>query len=330
MAAERCKLAHECLAELIGTYVLVFFGVGAVHAAVLTGAQTGIWQAAIVWAVAISLAIYAVGAVSGAHINPAITVAMMAFRRFPAGKVPAYVAAQLAGAVLGAATLYALFGGVLHRYEQNAGIVRGGAGSELSAMVYGEYFPNPAAAKAMNWSPKEAQEAVSPGQAMLAEGVGTAFLAFFVFALTDPRNEGGPGKYLRPALIGLAVAIIISVVAPLTQAGLNPARDFGPRLLAWMAGWGSVAIPGPRGGFFTVYILAPVVGAIFGSGVYHFLLASRRRRAGGGQEEIIGEDDEVGSADSRGRVSGRGQDGAVVGSGQAAGRAGSARGADNE
>jgi glycerol uptake facilitator protein len=71
----------------------------------------------------------------------------------------------------------------------------------------------------------------------------------------------------------VAVAAVICIVAPLTQAGLNPARDFGPRLFAWLAGWGEVAIPGPRGGFFTVYILAPLVGGCAGGGAYRLLLA---------------------------------------------------------
>ena len=75
-----------------------------------------------------------------------------------------------------------------------------------------------------------------------------------------------------PLFIGLTVSIIIAVVAPLTQAGLNPARDFGPRLFAYFAGWGSVAIPGPRGGFFTVYILSPFLGAVVGAGLYQFIL----------------------------------------------------------
>ena len=65
---------------------------------------------------------------------------------------------------------------------------------------------------------------------------------------------------------------MISVIAPLTQAGLNPARDFGPRLFAYFAGWGPIAIPGPRGGFFTVYILSPIIGGLIGAAGYEFLL----------------------------------------------------------
>jgi len=273
---ERPTLLRQCAAEVLGTFVLVFFGTGAVHAAVLTGAQSGLWQVAVVWGVAISLAIYAVGAISGAHINPAITVAFAAYRRFPLRRVPPYVASQVAGAILAAATLYLLFGNILPRFEASEGLVRGRAGSELSAMMYGEYFPNPAIAKARAWSP----DAVSHLQAMLAEGIGTALLALFVFALTDPANRARPRGGLFAIFIGLAVAVIISVLAPLTQAGLNPARDFGPRLFAWAAGWGSVAIPGPRGGFFTVYILAPILGAIAGAGVYQAVVRPALARSG--------------------------------------------------
>jgi glycerol uptake facilitator protein len=115
-------------------------------------------------------------------------------------------------------------------------------------------------------------QAVSEWTAMLAEGLGTALLALFIFALTDRRNPGRPGGTMLTVFIGLALSIIILIIAPLTQAGLNPARDFGPRLFSYLAGWGRIAIPGPRGGFFTVYILAPVLGASVGAACYEFLL----------------------------------------------------------
>lgn len=106
----------------------------------------------------------------------------------------------------------------------------------------------------------------------LAEGIGTAFLALFVFAVTDARNSGRPGSILAPLFIGLTVSIIISMAASLTQAGLNPARDVGPRAFAWLAGWKNIAIPGPRGGFFTVYILSPILGALAGGGAYRLCI----------------------------------------------------------
>ncbi len=263
-------VSRACIAEFVGTFILVLFGVGCVHSAVLTGAQSGLWQVAIVFGLAISLAIYATGAISGTHINPAVTVSMMVFRGFPVGRVLPYIGSQVAGAFLAAAVLYAMFSGPLQHFENANSIVRGKAGSEMSAMCYGEYFPNPAIAQTLHWS----NDVMPLPTAMLAEAVGTAFLVFFVFSLTDDRNRGGPGKAVAPLLIGLGIAIIISIIAPLTQSGLNPARDFGPRLFAWMAGWGDIAIPGPRGGFFTVYILAPIIGGLLGAAAYSFLLGS--------------------------------------------------------
>lgn len=264
----KVSLIRSCISEVMGTYILVFFGVGSVHAAVLTGAQEGVWQVAVVWGVAISLAIYATGAISGAHINPAITMAFAAYRGFPRRRVLPYILAQLAGAFLAAATLYGLFCGIEAHFEASHALIRGAPGSELSAMVYGEYFPNPA----ILGTSAQSFAAVTIWQAMIAEAVGTAFLGFFVFALTDERNPGRPGGALFPVFIGLAVSIVISIIAPITQAGLNPARDFGPRLFAFLAGWGSIAIPGPRGGFFNVYILAPVIGALAGAAVYEFVV----------------------------------------------------------
>jgi glycerol uptake facilitator protein len=270
---------HESLAEMAGTFILVFLGVGVVHAGVLTQAQSGLWQIAVVWGAAVGLAIYAVAAVSGAHINPAITVAFALRRGFPVRKVPHYVVSQLLGAVLAAMVLYGIFSGPLEAFERSHSIVRGQPGSELSAMVYGEYFPNPAVAKSLGWSP----DSVSKTTAFLAEFVGTALLAFFVFALTDRRNSVPIGG--QAILIGLTIAGLISVIAPLTQAGFNPARDFGPRLVAYWAGWKTIAIPGPRGGFFGVYILAPTAGAVAGAFLHEVLIGYGLKR----QQEIKGD-----------------------------------------
>jgi len=264
--------AHECIAELIGTFILVFFGIGSVHVAVLLGGYAGLWQVAMIWGIGVGLAIYATAAVSGAHLNPAITVAFAAYRQFPLRKIAPYILSQLMGAVAAAAVMYLLFGNVIANFEATHGILRGQGGSELSAMIYGEYFPNPA----MIGVAVKTSSLISPLQAMLAEAIGTAFLAFFIFALTDEHNSKRPDGTLAAFFIGLAVSIIICIIAPLTQAGLNPARDFGPRLFAYIAGWKTIAIPGPRGGFFTVYILSPILGALVGTTIYQHLIRKTR------------------------------------------------------
>lgn len=269
---ELAKVLPACAGEASGTFILVFFGVGAVNSAVLTGAQMGLWQVAVVWAIGVSLAIYCSAAISGAHINPAITLACAVYDRFPWRNVVPYWIAQIAGAVLASTVLYLLFSDAILEFERQKGLLRGGPGSELSAMVFGEYFPNPA----VYGTSAEAWRVVSLQTAFVAECVGTAMLAFAVGALTSTRNGARPAPAFVAVMIGLTVAAIISVVAPLTQAGLNPARDFGPRLVSWFLGWGDIAIPGPRGGWFTVYILAPCLGALVGWGLQRRLFAKKQ------------------------------------------------------
>jgi glycerol uptake facilitator protein len=275
---EQPSSAKKCLAELLGTYLLIFFGCGVVHASVLTGAQSGLWQVAIVWGVAIMLAIYTVGAVSGAHINPAITLAFATWGRFPRAAVLPYVLAQLTGAFLAAATLFVLFNPYLKAREQEKHVIRGSPGSEITAMCYGEYFPSPGPLSNAEGpysidAHQRLNALVSEPSAFAAEFLGTLVLAMVVFAVTDDRNPGAPPIGLAPVFIGLTVSALISVIAPLTQACFNPARDFGPRLFAFLAGWGPVALPGTRGtGFLTVYIIAPILGAITGSGLYLHVL----------------------------------------------------------
>jgi glycerol uptake facilitator protein len=280
MNDDRPSLSKRCLAEFLGTYLLILFGCGAVHASILTGAQSGLWQVAIVWGVAIMLAIYTVGAVSGAHINPAITVAFAVWGRFPRRDVTPYVVSQLAGAFLAAATLFLLFNPYLKAREQEKNVVRGQPGSEITAMCYGEYFPSPGPLSNAEGpysvdAHQRLNALVSEPTAFVAEFLGTLVLAMVVFAVTDERNSGAPPVGLAPVFIGLTVSALISVIAPLTQACFNPARDFGPRLFAFIAGWRSVALPGMRAtGFLTVYVVAPILGAITGSGLYVHVVRS--------------------------------------------------------
>lgn len=278
MTVMKPTLLQAAFAEVLGTFLLILFGCGAVHSAVLTGAQAGLWQVAIVWGVAIMLAAYVCGGISGAHINPAITVALALWGRFDWNRVPAYIVAQLCGAMLAAAALFLLYGPLLEKKEQEKKVRRGELGSIVTAMCYGEYYPAPGSlgSDKTAFSPEDWTE-LSPSVpfhvAFVAEILGTAILALVVFAVTDPRNQSGPPAGLAPVFIGLCVAILISIIAPLTQACFNPARDFGPRLFAYLAGWGEAAIPGPNGhGFFTVYILAPTMGAVAGGGLYERIL----------------------------------------------------------
>jgi len=263
------KLASALLGEALGTFLLVLFGTGSVACAVLTGALQGLWQVAVVWGFGVTIAIYCSAALSGAHLNPAVslTFALLRPRSFPLARLLPYWVAQLAGAIGAGLVVWAVFAPFLIRFELKEGLVRGAPGSERAAMIFGEYFPNPA----VFGTGPEAAMLVSPLAALLVEALGTAVLLLVIFALTDPENAAAPEPTLVPFFIGFTVAVLISLFAPITQAGWNPARDFGPRLVAVLAGYGTIAIPGPQGGFW-IYIVGPILGGLVGGTVYERLV----------------------------------------------------------
>ncbi len=249
--------------EFFGTFLLVFFGCGSVCAAVTTGAQVGVFQVAIVWGLGIATAIYMTGALSGAHLNPAVTIGMAVWNGFPKARVVPYIFTQLVGAFVASAVLYFIFSDAIRTFETTNSIQRGQNGSEASAMVFGEYFPNPGG-KPLT---PEARLRMSAGAAFGTEVITTGILVLVICCCTDPRNAGRP-QLLTAATIGLTVTLLISLVGPLTMASFNPARDLGPRIFSALAGWGALPFQVNGNGWWMVYILAPIIGGILGGGIY--------------------------------------------------------------
>lgn len=243
------KYQREFLGELIGTFLLVLLGCGSVAVSVLFNAHQGLFQIAIVWGIGVTLAIYVTRSLSCAHLNPAVTLAMLTSKRMAAKKVPVYLIAQFVGALLAGLAIMMLFEPSIIGFEKARQIIRGTSDSIATAKMFGEFYNQPGGTSV-----------VSMPLAMAAEGFGTFLLVLMIFSLTDGCNLGRPQDHLAPVFIGLTVTSIICLLAPLTQAGLNPARDFGPRLIAWIFGWGSAAFPDQTGGFFFVYILSPILG----------------------------------------------------------------------
>jgi glycerol uptake facilitator protein len=242
---------REFIGEALGTFLLVLFGCGSVAVSVLFGAHQGLMPVALAWGIGVMLAIYLTRHLSCAHLNPAVSLAMVVSGRMPIRKLPVYVIAQFAGAVLAGLTLYALFAPSIAAYEAAHQIVRGTPESVQTARMFGEYYSSPGG-----------PATVSLPLAMGAEALGTFLLVLMIFALTEGCNVGRPNDALAPVFIGLTVTSIICLIAPLTQAGLNPARDLGPRMVAWLLGWGQAAFPDRVGGFFHVYVLAPLAGGV--------------------------------------------------------------------
>ncbi|MDO9162584.1 MAG: MIP/aquaporin family protein [Methylococcaceae bacterium] len=244
-------VAADFVGEFIGTYLLVFFGCGSVTVAVLYLAFSGLFQVAAIWGIGVTLAIYATRHLSCAHLNPAVSIAMVVAKRMGVGKLPAYLAGQFLGALVAAAVLFLLFSSTITSFETSNAITRGTPESIKTAMLFGEFYPNPG---------NSLTTVVSTAQAASAEGVGTFLLVFLIFSLTEGCNIGRPDNAFAPVFIGLTVTIIICTIAPLTQAGLNPARDLSPRLFSYLAGWGKAASPDNNFGLI-VYGLAPIFGA---------------------------------------------------------------------
>jgi len=259
----RTGVLGECAAEFLGTLVLIAFGTGVVAMTVAALNQSGRGSAQFAasgdwllitfgWAVAVTLAAYVAGGVSGAHLNPALTVALALRRGFPWPKVLPYALAQTAGAFVGAALVYANYADAIRSYEQSQGIVRGAAESVATA---GIFMTGPA--------PYYHGALLGP---FVDQVLGTALLVLGVFALTDDRNQPPKGN-LAPLVVGLLVAAIGMSFGANAGYAINPARDLGPRLLAALAGWGTVAFPG-AGGYWWVPIAGPLVGAVIGAVVY--------------------------------------------------------------
>ncbi|WP_394251961.1 MIP/aquaporin family protein [Vibrio profundi] len=250
-------LFGECLAEFIGTGLLIFFGVGCVAALVLAGAQFGQWEISIVWGFGVTIAIYCTAGVSGAHINPAVTIALAAFHGFDKSKVLPYIVAQLSGAFCSAALVYSLYSNLFVDYEIAHNFVRSSEDALATAGIFSTY----------------PHASLSFFGAFAVEFVITAVLMFAILALGDENNGASRGA-MNPLLIGILIAVIGGSLGPLTGFAMNPARDFGPKLFAYFAGW-EHALTGARDiPYFIVPVLAPIAGACFGGWLYPKAIAA--------------------------------------------------------
>ena len=260
--------SKEFIGETLGTFLLVLFGCGSVTGSVLFNAYQGLLQIALVWGIGVTLAIYLTRHLSCAHLNPSVTLAMVFSKRMSAKKLSVYLTAQFIGAFLAGLAIYVLFSPSISAFESTHNIIRGSAESVQTAKMFGEYYGS-----------SGSSSVVSLPLAIGAEAFGTFLLVLMIFALTEGCNIGRPHDAMAPLFIGLTVSSIICLIAPLTQAGLNPARDFGPRMVAWIFGWKSAAFPDQIGGFFFVYIVGPIAGGILASLFFVHVLEPAMKRS---------------------------------------------------
>jgi MIP family channel proteins len=242
-------MKRELLAEFLGTFVLIVFGVGVVAQVVLSKQTAGTYLSInIGWGLAVAMGCYVAAGVTGAHLNPAVTLALAAHRRFPWNKVLPYSLAQTVGAFVASAIVYVTYREALTAFD---GGVRHVTGAFATAGIWATY-PQPFLS-------------VFPG-GVVDQIVGTALLVAGIFAITDTRNSPAPAG-LAPIVVGLLVVLIGATFGFNAGYAINPARDFGPRLFTFVAGWGSDVFRAGNG-WWWVPIVAPCIGALLGGWVY--------------------------------------------------------------
>lgn len=250
------------IGEALGVFLIVLFGCGLLFSAVLFGVIGDFFSAGMGWGLAVAIAVYVAASMSGAHFNPAVTLALAATRRFPWSQVPQYWISQITGGFLGAVTLIIMFGPAFHAFAAEQGLTIGQAGSEKLAMMLIPISPHP-------WVigiDQAAYDKVPIATGFFAEALCTGILVMFILALLERRSVNAPTGWFFPVALGLLICMIVIIDGPLTMTSLNPARDLGPRIMALLMGFGSIAFPGVRdGGSLLVTAGAPLVGGVLGA-----------------------------------------------------------------
>jgi glycerol uptake facilitator protein len=246
------SLWAQLIAEFLGTFVLILFGAGVVAMVVLFPSKNagetihgGYTNITLGWGLAVTMGIYVAGKISGAHLNPAVTLSLAVFRGFPWRNVIPYSVAQIAGAFLAAAVVYRNYAPAFHQVDP---------GLEKTAGIF-TTFP---------------AFAGMPQAGLLDQTIGTALLLLLILAITDELNSP-PGSNLAPLMIGLVVVAIGMSFGGMHGYAINPARDFGPRLFTVVAGFRNNGITdGTR--VWWVPIAGPLLGGLIGTALYDFAI----------------------------------------------------------
>ncbi|HVO97113.1 MAG TPA: MIP/aquaporin family protein [Bryobacteraceae bacterium] len=241
------RLPAELLAEFLGTLVLILFGNGVVAMDVLfhKGGYTNITLG---WGLAVTMGIYIAGKTTGAHLNPAVTLTMAAFRGFPWSKVLPYCIVQTAGAFCAAGLVF---------WNYRLQFLQVDPGLEKTAGIFTTFPAFP----------------LQPAAGLLDQVIGTALLLLMILAITDERNTP-PGGNMTPIMVGLIVVVVGMAFGGMHGYAINPARDFGPRLWTVVAGFKNNGLT-DGSMVFWVPIVGPLVGGLIGGAVYDFGIRKR-------------------------------------------------------
>ena len=234
-------MSNKFLGELIGTYILVFLGCGIVGLSLLYP-EINLTIIAVVWGIGVYFGIVASIRMSDAHLNPAVSFAFLLIRESSLNDFFKNLGGQIAGAGLAAATLFLCFNSFLTDLETSNNWNRGETSGLQTGKMFGEYYDT---------------STTTLLEAFFTETFGTFILVFMIFQYVKNMNTN---PKLVVVFISLTVTMLILFLAPITQCGINPARDFAPRALSYVFGW-KKAFDLPQNGALVVYVLGPFVGA---------------------------------------------------------------------
>ncbi|RKR75156.1 MIP/aquaporin family protein [Frondihabitans australicus] len=247
-------LFGEFIAEILGSMMIALFGFGVVaQVTVGAGALGGHDSIAWSWGLGVTFGIFVAGTISGAHLNPAVTLAVALYKGFPWSKVGPYIVAQVIGFFLGALAIYLNYMYSLKAIDPGKTLKTQGVFSTLpgnGTNAYDVHIP----------------------QALLDQVLGTAVLVFLIFAITDALGAN-PTPAVSAIAVGLIVVGIGFALGLNDGYAINPARDFGPRLMEWIVGYKDAWLDQRGTVFFWVPIVGPIIGAIVGGGVYQATIA---------------------------------------------------------
>ncbi|XP_042176996.1 aquaporin-9 isoform X1 [Oncorhynchus tshawytscha] len=250
--ALRKDIIKEFLAEFLGIFVLILFGCGSVAQTVLSkGALGEPLTIHIGFTLGVMMAVYVAGGVSGAHVNPAVSLAMVVLGKLPIKKFPVYVAAQFLGAFAGSCAVYGLYYDAL--MEHTGGVMQV-TGINATANIWASY---PA-------------KHISVLGGFVDQVIGTAALILCILAIIDGKNIGAP-KGMEPLCIGLIIMAIGVSMGLNCGYPINPARDLGPRLFTAVAGWG-MEVFRAGGCWWWIPVAGPMVGGVVGAAIYFLFI----------------------------------------------------------
>jgi glycerol uptake facilitator protein len=241
-------LASELLAEFAGTMILILFGCGVVAQVVATGVgevPSIHWA----WGLGVVFGVYVAGRMSGAHLNPAVTIALAAFKGFPWRKVGPYSLAQFLGAFVAA---------LLVRWNYSEALATFDPGNTRKSQGVFSTLPN-------------TDLGVSEWGAFRDQIIGTAILLFLILAVVDMLNTP-PQANLAPFIIGLIVVAIGMAWGANAGYAINPARDFGPRVASYFTGYEGAFSDATGYPYWWIPIVAPIIGGLIGAGLYQVLV----------------------------------------------------------